>query len=59
MLRKRDELVRMAADIFVHSGKTAGDELSREEFDDLLHSEAREADGEGKLELSDSETGCF
>ncbi|CAK9079320.1 unnamed protein product [Durusdinium trenchii] len=38
--QKRDELVRMAADIFVHSGKKAGDELSREEFDELLQSEA-------------------
>jgi len=38
--QKRDELVRMAADIFVQTGKTAGDELSKDEFDDLLHSEA-------------------
>lgn len=38
--QKRDELVRMAADIFVQTGKKAGDELSKEEFDDLLHSEA-------------------
>ena len=43
--RKRDELVRMAADIFVHSGKKAGDELSREEFDELLQSEDGECLG--------------
>lgn len=37
--RKRNELVRMAAEIFVHTGRKAGDEISKEDFDQLLHSE--------------------
>ena len=38
--RKRDELVRMAADIFVQTGKQAGSELSKAEFDQLVTTEA-------------------
>ncbi|CAJ1366428.1 unnamed protein product [Effrenium voratum] len=39
---KRDELVRMAADIFVQTGKQAGSELSKAEFDQLVTTEAME-----------------
>eukprot|EP00439_Symbiodinium_sp_Y106_P062916 s1257_g9.t1 len=38
--RKQNELVRMAADIFVHSGHKAGSELTPEEFDALVHTKA-------------------